>query len=47
MESGTTGIAGVAFEPEGNFLYSGTEKTVVEWDLRRISDGNGGAWGMA
>lgn len=41
------GIAGVAFDPTGDWLYSGTESTVVEWDLRRLGGGQGGTWGMA
>ena len=41
------GIAGIAFDPTGNWLYSGTESTVVEWDMRRFGGGEGGCWGMA
>ena len=41
------GIAGVAFDPTGEWLYSGTENTVVEWDLRRVGGGEGGTWRMA
>ncbi|WVQ78405.1 hypothetical protein IAT38_000491 [Cryptococcus sp. DSM 104549] len=46
VEGGTWGIAGVAFDPSGDFLYSGTERTVVEWDMRRLG-GQGGTWAMA
>ncbi|WVR05161.1 hypothetical protein IAU60_002173 [Kwoniella sp. DSM 27419] len=46
VEGGGWGIAGVAFDPSGDWLYSGTERTVVEWDLRR--DGVSSAtWSMA
>nr|ODN95078.1 hypothetical protein L204_04425 [Cryptococcus depauperatus CBS 7855] len=45
VEGGTWGIAGIAFDPTGNFLYSGTERTVVEWDMRRIGHGQG-IWGL-
>lgn len=47
VEGGTWGIAGVGFDPTGDWLYSGTEKTIVEWDLRRVGGGEGGTWGMA
>ena len=48
MEGGTWGIAGIAFDPTGEWLYSGTERTVVEWDLRRLGGGAGeGVWDMA
>lgn len=46
-EGETWGIAGVAFDPTGDWLYSGTERTVVEWDLRRVGGGEGGTWQMA
>lgn len=46
-EGGTWGLAGVGFDPSGDWLYSGTEKTIVEWDLRRLGGGEGGVWGMA
>ncbi|WVQ98832.1 hypothetical protein IAU59_005963 [Kwoniella sp. CBS 9459] len=45
IEGGGWGIAGVAFDPTGDWLYSGTERTVVEWDLRRGGRGEG-VWGM-
>lgn len=35
QEGGRVGISGLCFDPTGNFLYSGTESTIVEWDLRR------------
>nr|XP_019001991.1 uncharacterized protein I203_05127 [Kwoniella mangroviensis CBS 8507]OCF65452.1 hypothetical protein I203_05127 [Kwoniella mangroviensis CBS 8507] len=47
VENGTWGIAGVGFDPTGDWLYSGTERTVVEWDLRRGCGGGGGVWGLA
>ena len=47
VEGGTWGIAGVGFDPTGNWLYSGTEATVIEWDLRRVGGGEGGTWGLA
>nr|XP_018263766.1 uncharacterized protein I303_03639 [Kwoniella dejecticola CBS 10117]OBR85924.1 hypothetical protein I303_03639 [Kwoniella dejecticola CBS 10117] len=47
VENGTWGIAGVGFDPSGDWLYSGTERTVVEWDLRRHGSGGGGVWGLA
>ncbi|KAK8869692.1 hypothetical protein IAR55_000260 [Kwoniella newhampshirensis] len=47
VEGGTWGIAGVGFDPTGDWLYSGTERTVVEWDLRRLGGGQGGTWGLA
>lgn len=31
MDGGTHGIAGVAFDPTGDWLYSGTEKTLGDW----------------
>jgi len=46
LEGGTWGIAGIAFDPTGDWLYSGTEGSVVEWDLRRDSVGQG-VWDMA
>jgi hypothetical protein len=46
MEGGTWGIAGISFDPTGEFLYSGTERTVVEWDLRG-GRGGGGDWDLA
>ncbi|WWC69372.1 uncharacterized protein I206_103311 [Kwoniella pini CBS 10737] len=46
VENGTWGIAGVGFDPSGDWLYSGTERTVVEWDLRRSGSGGGGVWGI-
>lgn len=45
VEGGTWGISGVAFDPTGDFLYSGTESTVVEWDVRRLGN-HGGTWSM-
>ncbi|OXG21572.1 hypothetical protein C366_01253 [Cryptococcus neoformans Tu401-1] len=45
VEGGTWGISGVAFDPTGDFLYSGTESTVVEWDIRRLGN-HGGTWSM-
>ncbi|WVW83001.1 hypothetical protein I302_105017 [Kwoniella bestiolae CBS 10118] len=47
VENGTWGIAGVGFDPTGDWLYSGTERTVVEWDLKRGCGGGGGVWGLA
>ncbi|WVQ71758.1 hypothetical protein IAR50_001299 [Cryptococcus sp. DSM 104548] len=46
VDGGTWGIAGVAFDPTGDWLYSGTERTVVEWDLRKSNRGGEGTWGM-
>jgi hypothetical protein len=46
LEGGTWGIAGIAFDPTGEWLYSGTEGSVVEWDLRRDRSGEG-VWDMA
>ena len=46
LEGGTWGIAGIAFDPTGDWLYSGTEGSVVEWDLRRDGVGQG-VWDMA
>jgi hypothetical protein len=46
LEGGTWGIAGIAFDPTGDWLYSGTEGSVVEWDMRRDSVGQG-VWDMA
>ncbi|WVF72104.1 hypothetical protein IAT40_006916 [Kwoniella sp. CBS 6097] len=46
IEGGGWGIAGVAFDPTGDWLYSGSERTVVEWDLRRGGKGEG-VWGLA
>jgi hypothetical protein len=46
-DGGTWGIAGIGFDPTGDWLYSGTERTVVEWDLRRLGGGEGGTWEMA
>jgi hypothetical protein len=43
-EHGYTGIAGVAFDPTGNWLYSGTESTVVEWDMRRLGASENSVW---
>jgi hypothetical protein len=42
-----TGISGIGFDPSGDWLYAGTERTVVEWDLRRHGGGEGGTWSMA
>ncbi|KAI9637875.1 WD40-repeat-containing domain protein [Dioszegia hungarica] len=39
VDGGECGIAGVAFDPTGEWLYSGTERTVVEWDMRRWGGG--------
>lgn len=47
VDAGQWGIAGVAFDPSGDWLYAGTERTVVEWDLRRYGGGEGGTWSMA
>jgi hypothetical protein len=47
VDGGECGIAGVAFDPTGEWLYSGTERTVVEWDMRRWGGGEGGGWNMA
>ncbi|ODN83234.1 hypothetical protein L202_01414 [Cryptococcus amylolentus CBS 6039] len=46
VDGGTWGIAGLAFDPTGDWLYSGTEKTVVEWDLRKMNRGGEGTWGL-
>lgn len=32
--SGRVGISGLTFDPTGDFLYTGTEATLVEFDLR-------------
>ncbi|WWC89956.1 uncharacterized protein L201_004885 [Kwoniella dendrophila CBS 6074] len=47
VENGTWGIAGVGFDQTGDWLYSGTERTVVEWDLRRNGGDEGGVWELA
>ena len=47
VEGGVSGIAGVAFDPSGDWLYSGTEKTIVEWDMRKFGGGESGTWQMA
>ncbi|KAK4687467.1 hypothetical protein P7C73_g2638, partial [Tremellales sp. Uapishka_1] len=47
IEGGTWGIAGVAFDPTGDWLYSGTERTIVEWDMRKYGGGEGGTWALA
>lgn len=48
FDSGTWGVAGLAFDPTGDWLYSGTERTVVEWDMRRAGPrGEPGVWEMA
>ena len=47
VEGGTWGVAGVGFDPSGEWLYSGTERTIVEWDLRRMGGGGSGTWSMA
>lgn len=47
VEGGECGIAGISFDPTGDWLYSGTERTIVEWDMRRIGGGEGGGWNMA
>ena len=41
------GIAGVCFDPTGDFLYTGTERTVVEYDLRTVRKRGLGCGGMA
>lgn len=46
VSQGVVGISGVAFDPTGDWLYAGTEQTVVEWDLRRYGGGEGGSWSM-
>jgi hypothetical protein len=46
-DGGVWGIAGIGFDPSGDWLYSGTEKTIVEWDLRRLGGGESSTWGMA
>ncbi|ORX33426.1 hypothetical protein BD324DRAFT_639736 [Kockovaella imperatae] len=47
VENGVTGIAGIAFDPSGDWLYSGTERTVVEWDMRRLGGGESATWQVA
>lgn len=49
FDAGTWGISGLAFDPTGDWLYAGTERTVVEWDMRRASGGGAepGVWEMA
>lgn len=47
VDGGLYGISGIAFDPTGDWLYAGTERTVVEWDLRRYGGGEGGTWSMA
>ncbi|WOO85523.1 putative protein [Vanrija pseudolonga] len=47
VDGGTWGISGVAFDPTGDWLYAGTERTIVEWDMRRYGGGEGGTWAMA
>ncbi|GMK59394.1 hypothetical protein CspeluHIS016_0704090, partial [Cutaneotrichosporon spelunceum] len=47
VDGGLYGISGIAFDPSGDWLYAGTERTVVEWDLRRYGGGEGGTWSMA
>lgn len=34
--SGRVGISGLSFDPTGDYLYTGTEATLVEFDLRSI-----------
>lgn len=36
-DGGRIGIAGIDFDPTGDFLYAGTEAVMVEYDLRRHS----------
>lgn len=47
VDGGLYGISGIAFDPTGDWLYAGTERTVVEWDMRRYGGGEGGTWSMA
>ncbi|KAL7424464.1 hypothetical protein Q5752_000148 [Cryptotrichosporon argae] len=47
VESGMAGIAGVAFDQTGDWLYAATERSVVEWDMRRHGGGEAGTWAMA
>ncbi|CAK9786904.1 unnamed protein product [Cutaneotrichosporon oleaginosum] len=47
VDGGLYGISGIAFDPSGDWLYAGTERTLVEWDLRRYGGGEGGTWSMA
>ncbi|BEI91660.1 uncharacterized protein CcaverHIS019_0404800 [Cutaneotrichosporon cavernicola] len=47
VDGGLYGISGIAFDPSGDWLYAGTERTVVEWDMRRYGGGEGGTWSMA
>jgi hypothetical protein len=46
-DGGRVGIAGIAFDPTGDFLYAGTEAVMVEYDLRRHSRRGLGSWVMA
>jgi hypothetical protein len=47
VDGGMLGIAGVCFDPTGDFLYTGTERTVVEYDLRTVRKRGLGCGGMA
>ncbi|RXK35143.1 hypothetical protein M231_07591 [Tremella mesenterica] len=40
------GNAGLGFDPSGQWLYAGTDRTVVEWDMRGVDKGHA-TWGIA
>ncbi|KAJ9104434.1 hypothetical protein QFC21_001929 [Naganishia friedmannii] len=46
-DGGRIGIAGIDFDPSGDFLYAGTEAVMVEYDLRRHSRRGVGSWVLA
>ena len=46
-DGGRVGIAGIAFDPTGDFLYAGTEAVMVEYDLRRHARRGLGSWVLA
>ncbi|KAJ9114617.1 hypothetical protein QFC22_005490 [Naganishia vaughanmartiniae] len=46
-DGGRIGIAGIDFDPTGDFLYAGTEAVMVEYDLRRHSRRGVGSWVFA
>ncbi len=45
--SSIKGISGACFDPTGDFLYTGTDRTIVEYDLRTTRKRGSGWAGMA
>lgn len=45
-ERGRVGIAGLCFDAHGEYLYAGTESSVVEYDLRLESKRGSGSIGL-